>query len=197
MYASGTEEQAAGSWRSRYRQTDPASGPRPPTQTRPFPSISVLTTLRTARGARGVHASGTEQQAAGSWRSRCRQIDPASGPRPPTQTRPFPCSSSSPPQLRCRLELPCIRLVLPLLRSRSVLTSKRASRARIGAGDGLRATCSRLGSYTSQPYRTLVRFQSAWPLHPLTISRSVLASHGMAGTSAPFGAAADRRVSTP
>ena len=37
----------------------------------------------------------------------------------------------------------------PLLRS-SALTTKRASRARIASGDGLRATCSRSGSYRSQ-----------------------------------------------
>ena len=42
--------------------------------------------LLTASGARGVRDWCL---ASGRWRSGCRQTDPASGPRPPTQMRPF------------------------------------------------------------------------------------------------------------
>ena len=61
--------------------------------------------------------------------------------------------------------------VEPLLRSSALTTKRASSRARMASGDGLRATCSRSGSYMRQPAASaLGRVRSARPLHPLTNS---------------------------
>ena len=59
----------------------------------------------------------------------------------------------------------------PLLRSSALTTKRASSRARMASGDGLRAICSRSGSYMRQPTASaLGRVRSARPLHPLTNS---------------------------
>ena len=110
-------------------------GPRPPTQTRPFSSVSALVAAAFGRAV----GSAAFRVGPGGSRAAC------------TKTR----AAALPLVLRCCPQQPHIGLVLfdrAGLRS-SVLSTKRASTVRVASGDGPRATCSRSGSYRRQLHR--------------------------------------------
>ena len=84
----------------------------------------------------------------------------------------------------------------PILRT-SVLSTKRASRARVAGGDGLGATCSRSGSYRSQPYRRWS--DSGRHGRCIRSSPAAMGCHrtGSQAHLPPLGVMANRRVPRP
>ena len=84
----------------------------------------------------------------------------------------------------------------PILRT-SVLSTKRARRARVAGGDGLGATCSRSGSYRSQPYRRWS--DSGRHGRCIRSSPAAMGCHrtGSQAHLPPLGVMANRRVPRP
>ena len=126
---------AASRWCSDVNVSNGAYGPRSPTQTRPFSSVSALVAAAFGRAV----GSAAFRVGPGGSRAAC------------TKTR----AAALPLVLRCCPQQPHVGLVLfdrAGLRS-SVLSTKRASTVRVASGDGPRATCSRSGSYRRQLHR--------------------------------------------